>query len=232
MQKLINRNYHPVEEHLYSALTDIRGAAYDNTAKAYERLVSSKTYNRLIWGTTPEDYSNFATKAILQSEGTVIDIGCGGLTQTVSVYSKTSRDILLLDHSIEMLKLAKSRLNSHCSDFPHNIRLLQANAFDLPFDSESVDTVCSFGLIHCFEEKQAFVNEVLRILKKGGSFYFSSMTTDRAISKYYMKLLRIEKAFGEPFSSEQVLALFDAQPVELEHYMKGSMLFMSGRKIK
>lgn len=232
MQPKVNKDYHLIEENLYSTLPNVTGAPYDGKAKAYESLVSSSIYNSIIWGTLPIDYTDFARKAILSASGSCIDVGCGGLIQTASVYSVCSQDLVLLDYSIDMLKIAKQRLMKGRTNFPANICLLQSDAFHLPFDAESFDNVCSFGLIHCFEDKQAFIDELLRVLKVNGSFHFTSLTSDRLISKYYMKLLQRKQAFGEPLSSGEILHLFDKQAVELSFYKKGSMIFISGHKKK
>lgn len=230
MQQKLNREYMLVEENIFTTFKDTLGSAYDRKARAYEKLVSSTLYNKIIWGTLPKDYTDFARKVISISTGASIDIGCGGLVQTSTIYSKSTQNFILLDNSIEMLKIAKKRLMSYSDKFPKNIELLQSNAFDLPFQNETFDNVFSFGLIHCFENKQEFINEVLRILKVNGKFYFTSMTSDRFISKCYMSLLRQQKEFGEPLTSKQTMNMFDNSALEVEYCMKGSMIFINGTK--
>ena len=225
-----NNKIKEIESDLFSALENIKGSAYDNKAKMYEKLVGSKLYNKLFWGTQPKDYTNFAKEAILNSTGTSLDIGCGGLIQTFDVYANSNQNYILLDHSIEMLRIAKNRLTNHCGRIPKNINLLQADAFQLPFENASFDNIVSFGMIHCFENKSDFVNETLRVLKPKGIFYFSTMTSDRLISKYYMNILRKQKEFGEPLSSQQILSLFTAKVSNIKHYKRGNMLFINGIK--
>jgi hypothetical protein len=58
------------------------------------------------------------------------------------------------------------------------------------------------------------------------------MTTKRAISRIYMSQLRKINEFGELFSEEQTLSLFDDEALSVESYMKGSMLFIEGRKLR
>lgn len=224
-----NNNIRLIDNNIFSSLHNIQGAAYDNKAKLYEKLVSIKMYNKIIWGTLPKDYTDFAEKVILNLKGNCIDIGCGGLIQTGSIYGNTKQDFILLDHSVEMLKIARQRLIALCGKVPDNINLLQADAFSLPFESESFDNLVSFGMIHCFENKKAFVSETLRVLKSGSSFNFTTMTSDRLISKFYMNLLRKKKEFGEPLSSKQILNLFEGLK-KVDYYMKGSMIFITGIK--
>jgi len=225
-----NKRIRQIEGNLFSSLYNINDSSYDNKARFYEKLVSSKTYNQIIWGTLPSDYTDFAQKAILNSNGTSLDIGCGGLIQTASIYAASKQNCILLDHSIEMLKIANNRLITLCHKIPENICLLQANAFQLPFDNDSFDNVVSFGMIHCFENKAEFITEALRVLKPAGTFYFTTMTSDRLLSKYYMNLLRKQKEFGEPINSEQILNLFEERGHKIEYFMKGSMIFIRGTK--
>lgn len=221
-----------IDTDIYSVLDKYSGAAYDKKAKMYEKLVSNRTYNKIIWGTSPDDYKRFANKAIASSRGILLDAGCGGLIQTSDIYLKTINRCVLVDNSHEMLKIAKQRLTGSSDRLAEHIKLLQADVFNLPFPNNTFDTVCSFGMIHLFNEKSEFINEVLRTLKNGGSFYFSSMTTKRRVSKLYMNQLRKINEFGELFSEEQTLSLFENKHLSKKAYMKGSMLFIEGRKEK
>jgi ubiquinone/menaquinone biosynthesis C-methylase UbiE len=223
-------NFQKIDTNMYSVLGDYTGAAYDNKAMMYEKLVSKNLYNKIIWGTSPNDYKEFAQKAIGSTQGLLLDAGCGGLIQTSDIYLKAKNTCVLVDNSAEMLKIAKRRLGNFSSNQSNNIHLVQADVFDLPFPNNTFDSVCSFGMIHLFDNKQAFVNEVLRTLKPGGAFYFSTMTTKRAISSFYMSQLRKMNEFGELYSENQTSALFDDVSLSFKTYMKGSMLFIEGRK--
>ncbi|WP_160712573.1 class I SAM-dependent methyltransferase [Chitinophaga solisilvae] len=217
---------------ILSALENTRGAAYDNKAIFYERLVSTMLFNKLCWNVNRDDFKKFAAMPVLQSAGNVLDIGCGGLAQTADLYSRTTHICTLLDRSLEMLRIAKGRLTARCGAIPSNITLLQANAFQLPFDDSSYDTICSFGTIHLFDNKQDFLHEMLRVLKPGGKFYFYTMTNETIISRLFMELLRLFNEFGVVLSRQQTCALFDSKTLSVQHYMKGSVLFIYGQKLQ
>jgi ubiquinone/menaquinone biosynthesis C-methylase UbiE len=227
----LTAGFKTIDSGIYSALENVTGAAYDSKAKMYEKLVSSRLYNKIIWGTSPDDYTSFSEQAIHSANGLVLDAGCGGLIQTSGIYRTTKNRCVLIDNSSEMLSIAKSRLVDAQGQVPSNITLLQADAFHLPFPDNTFDTVCSFGMIHIFDDKQAYVNEVLRTLKPGGSFYFSSMTTKRAMSAWYMGQLQKMKEFGVLFSEEQTLSLFQHTSLTFKSHMKGSMVFIEGNKM-
>ncbi|NLR82782.1 class I SAM-dependent methyltransferase [Chitinophaga eiseniae] len=216
---------------IYTSLKNIKGARYDNKAKYYERLVGAEMFNRTIWGCSRAELQRFAAEAILHSRGTVLDIGCGGLAQTAMLYSTTSNHCTLFDRSLEMLKIAQSRLLGEKGVLPSHIGLLQGDAFDLPFANNTFDTICSFGTIHLFDNKQDFVNEILRVLKKGGRFYCYTMTGEKIIGRVFMSLFRTIGEFGKVLSERQNLALFDNEQLQVQSYRVGSVLFIYGQKI-
>jgi ubiquinone/menaquinone biosynthesis C-methylase UbiE len=232
MNEIVFKNkFQEIEPEIYSVLENYAGAAYDRKAMMYEKLVSSKVYNRIIWGTTPDDYKQFSKKAITSCKGILLDAGCGGLIQTSDIYLQTKSQCILVDNSSEMLKIAKKRLINLHEKLPVNLNLLQADVFKLPFVDNTFDTVCGFGMIHIFDKKLEYINELLRVLKKGGQFYFSTMTTKRLISKLYMQQLKKIDEFGELYSVNQTLDLFSNEKVTINSYLKGSMLFIVGQKI-
>lgn len=217
---------------IYTCLENTAGASYDSKAGYYERLVSTHWFNRFFWDTSRNDYQEFAAKAILRTSGTVLDIGCGGLAQTSRLYRATGNDCILLDRSLEMLKIARARLSAGSGQLPVHIQLLQGNAFHLPFPDNTFDTVCSFGTIHLFDNKQEFVDEALRVLKPGGRCYFYSMTSERKISRLFMSSLRLVHEFGEVYSVAQTLSLFQERPLLFNSHVIGSTVFIEGRKTK
>lgn len=217
---------------IYTCLENPARASYDFKAGYYERLVSTRWFNRFFWDTSRQDYQAFAAEAILRTSGTVLDIGCGGLAQTAQLYRATGNDCILLDRSLEMLKIARARLSAGGRRLPANVQLLQGNAFQLPFPDNTFDTVCSFGTIHLFDNKQAFVDEALRVLKPGGRYYFYSMTGERKISSIFMSSLRLINEFGEVYSVAQTISLFDKPSLQVKSHVIGSTVFIQGRKMK
>ncbi len=55
-----------VEDDIYSALSDDSNRHfYDRRATAYDSVVGTRLYNRIMWGTSPLDYIAFASEAIM-----------------------------------------------------------------------------------------------------------------------------------------------------------------------
>lgn len=231
IQYLVNAPVRKLEPNVYTSFDDkVPKAAYDRKAKLYEFLVGSFLYNRIMWGTKPSDHVHYAREVLSTCEGSVVDIGCGGLIQTSKLYSARLHFTILADLSLEMLRIGKHRVLQHRGKLPEHLTFLQADALRLPFLDGAVDNVVSFGMLHLFDDKHAFIQEFLRILKKGGSFHLSALTNDRPISKAYIRVLQKRNEFATAMSSGEVIALFQRHSYRIQHYTIGSMVFISGIK--
>src|SRR6185503_19503560 len=77
-----------VEDNIYSALADVQhNHLYDKRAAAYDAVVSTWLYNRVMWGTSPADYVAFAREALdSHPKGRMLDAACGSLLFTAQSY--------------------------------------------------------------------------------------------------------------------------------------------------
>jgi ubiquinone/menaquinone biosynthesis C-methylase UbiE len=218
------------QNNIYSCLDANTASPYDVKARAYEWLVSQYTYNKVMWGTTPCYYFDFA-KQLLEKEAPLrLDVGCGGLSQTAELYAQLKSTAVLLDSSERMLQLGKRLILKQNKRMPANLLFLQADALHLPFYEEVFDQVMSFGMIHLFNDKAQFIAEALRVLKPKGTFGFSVLTNNRKLSRKYLNLLFEKGEVGKPVSSGEILELFHSLGHAFTYYRVGSMLFISGSK--
>ncbi len=220
-----------IAEDIYTSFQQAKSAKYDFRAPYYEWTVKSNWFNVLYWNTLPKYYTEFAKDAIINKTGKLIDIGCGGLSQTFSLYSKTNNECTLIDRSVGMLKMARKRLIKSNGKIPINIHLLQSDAFNLPFEESSFDILCSFGTIHLFDDKRKFIESILKVLKPGGYFYFLTMTNKYFNSRVFMNTLRKFGEFGTVCSVKEILELFSENKYTIGSYTKGSVLFIKGQKL-
>jgi ubiquinone/menaquinone biosynthesis C-methylase UbiE len=102
-----------------------------------------------------------------------LEIGCGN-GEGARIISRTfsPAEIHALDIDPEMLRAARNKSRSW-GGVPLN--LLTADAQELPFPDRSFDAVFNYGIIHHLEDWQRGVNEIGRVLKKGGVFYFEEI---------------------------------------------------------
>jgi len=119
--------------------------------------------------------------------GTVLDLACGTGTLTFMVQEciaaaqqnqAGSRDhelaVIACDISRESLEVAKLDRNSaHRAGLPA-VSLIQTSAEHLPFASEALDLVIIGNAIQLFDNKEAAILDVYRVLRCGGILAFNT----------------------------------------------------------
>lgn len=143
------------------------GAPYDRRVATYDRMVGSRAYNRLAWGTSPAHYRDFAAEALAAGDGLFLDAGCGTASATAALYRGASRPLVLLDRSVDMLERAADRLAVGGS------LLLQADLLDLPFVPGHFVTVACFGVLHVLDDPWAALKALRDQLAPGGRIFES-----------------------------------------------------------
>jgi len=99
---------------------------------------------------------------------TVVDLGCGTGFFTDILATKYNR-VIGFDLSKKMLSFAQEKRNK-------DIYWLEADANRLPFQNNSVDLIYSNLMIQWCDPLEKTLNEILRVLKPGGQFLFSTLT--------------------------------------------------------
>jgi ubiquinone/menaquinone biosynthesis C-methylase UbiE len=91
----------------------------------------------------------------------VADLGCGSGVFT-ELLRREGYASVGLDISPRLVALGRSK-------YP-GLELIEGDAENLPFDSESLDGVLLSGLLHHFPDPRRLIAEVRRVLKPGGRF--------------------------------------------------------------
>ena len=103
---------------------------------------------------------------------TYIDLA-GGTGDIASAIINEHRDVLIIDPSIEMIRVAQTRLADNC-------RYLAAAAENIPLPDNSVDVLTiSFGIRNTTDITKA-LQEIVRVLKPGGHYYCLEFSTPQA----------------------------------------------------
>ncbi|QGH35501.1 methyltransferase domain-containing protein [Gracilibacillus salitolerans] len=100
-----------------------------------------------------------------QKEYDVLDLSCGtGLYLEKQTNYFNGLDIKWsgLDLSDQMLNKAKEKVK--------NVELIQADVADMPYESETIDFISNSYAFHHYMDKGAALNEIYRVLKKGGIY--------------------------------------------------------------
>jgi ubiquinone/menaquinone biosynthesis C-methylase UbiE len=113
-------------------------------------------------------------KVDLKSKKNILDVGCGPGQITLDIANITNGQVTGIDIDPEKLEKAKILL----AETP-NVKLLEADAQDLPFAAETFDLVIFTITLIYIQDQQKAINEMVRVTKPGG-IVFASLEPDYA----------------------------------------------------
>ena len=216
---LPGRTLREVTPRIYSARPQAdQGAAYDSRAAAYDRMVSSDLYLKMAWGARRSTILDFMRDAFASGDGPILDLAAGTSVDAVHVYPESTRPIIVADLSLEMLHRGRLRIIERLGAVPDNLTFLQADAFDLPFVSGSIQTVLCHGAFHLLPELPKFVAECCRVLPADGGLFVSSLVAERAFGNAYLRLLHRSGEVSAPRRAaecQRILASASGRQVDL-----------------
>lgn len=110
------------------------------------------------------------SKANIKAGDKVIDIGCGSGLLAFGVIEKfkDSVDMIFSDKFEDCLEECK-KLLSQC-DVPNKATFLQSDCLNIKLPDFSVDKAMTRSVLVHIVDKQKAINEIYRILKKGGTY--------------------------------------------------------------
>lgn len=201
---------------------------YDRRARAYDRVVGSRPYNRLLWGTQPDDYRAFAAEGVASAAGPLLEVPCGTAAFTEAAYRATSRECLLVDRSMAMLEVASRRLCGAEGRLPEHIALLQGDLFDLPLQEAHFDSIVLSGALHLFDDLTTVAGALAPLLRSGGQFLASGLTAETTIGTRYLRLLHRAGEVAHPRTEAELRKAVETTDVAISSWrLVGSMVFAS-----
>jgi ubiquinone/menaquinone biosynthesis C-methylase UbiE len=230
---LDGRPVREVERGIFSVLPDdTPGQRYDRRARAYDRMIDSRLYNRVFWGSAPDEYRAFARRAVASSSsGWLLDAGCGTLLLTAEAYAAApQRPVVALDQSIGMLQRARERLAEISGGRSEQVIFLQADLLNLPFKAHSFRTVLSMGMLHLFDAVQPLVRAMDRLVEPGGQLFLSSLVMNGRFGDRYMRLLHRAGEIATPRTAEALKrVLLETLGSDTTYSVVGNMSYTHGR---
>ena len=148
----------------------------------------------------------------------VLDLGAGTGFFT-ELIAATYQDVIGLDISTNMLKFAQQSRSEQ-------INWLQADAFHLPLQDNSIDFIFSNLMIQWCEPLSQVINEVLRVLKPGGLFVFSTLA-DGTLFELKSSWAQVDndKHVIDFHSEQELTSLFNTEHGKLiEHHCQDIIL--------
>ena len=133
-----------------------------------------------IWDKIADKWNEFRThshKDVVEfldnSKGKVLDLGCGSGRNFRNVEGVKLTGV---DFSNELLKYAK--VNAEKKKI--NVKLIRAEAFNLPFEENYFDAILFYATLHCIdssEDRERTMKEIYRVLKPGKKIFLSTWGT-------------------------------------------------------
>ena len=102
-------------------------------------------------------------KVDLKNKKEILDVGCGTGAVTLDIAQSTKGNVIGIDIDTEKLEEAGKVL----SNIP-NIKLMEADVLNLPFEDETFDLVVFTVVLMYIKDQQKAINEMARVTKKGG----------------------------------------------------------------
>lgn len=183
------------------------GSAYDGHAALYDRLIASRVYNHLAWAADPADYEDFARRAVDSASGPLLEVAAGTAIASAPAYRDSTRPVVLTDRSRDMLARAAQRLAGGGRVRP-GIRFVQADAFALPFEPGTFDTVLCLGFLHLVDDPLDLARTLRRQLRPGGRLFFSSLVPATRVGTAYLSLLHRVGQVATPRTADELAQLF------------------------
>ncbi|MFT3835189.1 MAG: class I SAM-dependent methyltransferase [Micropruina sp.] len=208
-------------EPIIESAWDAPETVYDRGAATYDAMVGSRLYNRLAWGTDPADYAAFAGEAVASADGPLLEVAAGTCAASAEAYLASPRPLVITDRSRGMLALAAQRLT--VAGRPRSgTRLVQADAFALPFPPGGFDTVLCLGFLHLVEDVAPFVDGLRAQLRPGGRLFASSLVAATPVGTRYLGVLHRLGELARPRTADELADLFGV-PVR----RRGSMAYLT-----
>jgi ubiquinone/menaquinone biosynthesis C-methylase UbiE len=145
-------------------------------------------------------------KMIIKEWFTFLDIGCGTGWALFHLHAKLNGNGTFygVDISEGMIVKAIEKIGE-----AKNIQFVKADAMELPFPNDSIDRVLCTNSFHHYSEPQKTINEVYRVLKRGGSIYLMDATRDSLFMRIVNKGVKhIEKEHVCFYSSKEMEKMY------------------------
>lgn len=174
---------------------------YEDWHKKYnQELVKSDELKLMIWHKTVLEYltgQDFMDKKILE-------VGCGNgdLSNYISV--NYNMNVTGVDFSTESIKIANAKkelFNAKTSSFQ------VADAQALPFENDEFDFIVSCECLEHVPDPQKMINELYRVIKKGGIVILTTENYSNAYA-YYIAYLKLTGKKYDSGSSVQPIEHF------------------------
>ena len=171
----------------------------------WENVYTTKAIDAVSWF---QEHAENSLKLIQQTgvplSAAIIDIGGGASTLVDDLLAKGYSNLSVLDLSAAALNASQTRLGAKASDV--NWVVADITKADLPVQSYDVwHDRAVFHFLTSAEDRQAYVQSVLRAVKPGGHVIVAAFAEDGPLQCSGLPVMRynpdeLHAEFGEPFT--------------------------------
>lgn len=159
------------------------------------RFYSQKIFPYLLdWSLSDSTFNKYRQEVLAKVEGEVLEIGFGtGLN--LSFYPDAINEIITVDNNPGVHKLAQKRIDKSSITVDHRI----LSGENLPMSDNSFDSVVSTWTLCSIEKVEQAVNEIHRVLKPGGKFFFieHGLSNEPSIQTWQNRLNPIQNVIAD-----------------------------------
>jgi ubiquinone/menaquinone biosynthesis C-methylase UbiE len=163
----------------------------------------------------------------------ILEVGAGTGRDSLML-ARAGATVFILDYSEESLKIGAEL----ALEAPGNLHLVQGNAFNSPFPSETFDIVFHQGLAEHFKDPLPLLKENARLLKKGGFCLCDVPQTFHIYTVIKHILIAFDKWFAgweTEFTMPQLKKLMKSAGLEIAHsygdWMRPNLMYRIFREI-
>ena len=201
----------------------------------WENLLKNLPESYKIWFREEKKY----LQKIITPDAKVLEVGCGNGRSIFDILSKT-KNIVGIDHDDKVVTDAKNNFSKYSSI----IKILKADAIQLPFNNEEFDfVICMTTFANFADKKFRVIEEMKRVLKEFGKIIisvFSEDALDERMKVYKSSGVKIKEIkngtvifddiiddnVSEQFTKEQLEDIFSRANLKTEDITKVNIAYL------
>lgn len=194
---------------------------------------SQKVYNEMAWEYDSSPEGNYTRphkeeiikKAVLRDGDNILDVACGNGYLLGELFKKARVNAFGVDISENMIVAARERYPA--------FTFAASPCMPLDFGNESMDVITVSCAFHHFETPQAFANECMRVLRKGGKVLMAEPFFSPVVRWLANTIVFPFTKSGDVrvYSQKEIRSFFEqAGFTDIDSYITGTVLFFSARK--
>jgi ubiquinone biosynthesis O-methyltransferase len=150
---------------------------FDKEANSYDSWYESKMGSYVDKVETDLAFSMFRVEKGM----TILDVGCGTGNFSIKL-ARMGCKVIGIDISDEMLEIAKKKSEEQNLD----IEFYNMDVYDLKFKDETFDAAFSMAAFEFIKEPQRGIDEIFRVVKKGGHILVGTINKDSKWGELYL----------------------------------------------